>query len=103
AAEQVGGVGLVDGPLHGTGGGAVLVADVDVGGPGLDGVTRQDDAFEHLVRVLLHQDAIVEGAGLALVGVDAHVDGAGVVLPPEGPRGPAAERRPRRGRAGPTP
>src|SRR5262249_28325836 len=85
AAEQVGGVGLVDGPLHGAERPAVLVAQVDVGGAGPRGVAGEDDAFEYLVRVLFHEDAVVEGAGLALVGVDAEVDRAGVVLGQEGP------------------
>ena len=60
-----------------------------VAGPG--GVAGEDDAFEHLMRVLLHQDAVVEGAGLALVGVDAHVDRAGMVLGQEGPLEAAGE------------
>ena len=53
-------------------------------------------AFDHLVRIVLHQDAVVERARLALVGVDAHVDRAGMVLgqkrplQPGGKAGPAA-------------
>src|SRR5262249_34534791 len=39
-----------------------------------------DDALEHLVRVVLHEDAVVEGARLALVGVDAEIDRAVVLL-----------------------
>ena len=84
-AEQAGGVGLVDGLLHGARGGAVLVADVDVSRAGPRGVAGEDDAFEHLMRILFHEDAVVEGAGFALVGVDAQVDGAGMVLGQEGP------------------
>ena len=84
-------VGLVDGLLHGPRGRAVLVADVDIGDAGLRGVAGEDDPFEHLMRVFFHQDAVVEGAGFALVGVDAHVDGAGVVLGQEGPLQPGGE------------
>src|SRR5439155_18053520 len=84
-AEQAGGVQLVDGPLGGAVGGAVLVTDVVVGGGSPRGEGGEHDAFEHLVRVLLHQDAVVEGAGFALVGVDAQVDRAGVVFGQEGP------------------
>ena len=51
----------------------------------LRGVAADDDPFEHLVRIFLHQDAVVERARLALVGIDAHVDRAGMVLRQEGP------------------
>ena len=53
----------------------VLVAQVDVavgaaGGPGAD-----QHAFEHPVRIPLQQHPVLEGAGLALVGVDHHQPG----------------------------
>src|SRR5262249_28165965 len=101
-AEQSCLIRLVDGPLHGARRLAVFIANVNVSGAGARGVTGEDDAFEHLVRVFLHEDAVVEGAGLAFVGVDAEVDRAGVVLGQEGPldaarkAGPPAATQPRR-------
>ena len=50
--------------------------------------------FEHLVRILFHQDAVVERARLALVGVDAQVDRAGMVLGQEGPLEPGRKAGP---------
>src|SRR5262249_29403408 len=80
-----GGVQLVDRLLGGAVAGAVLVADVVVDGGRPGGEGREHRPFEHLVRVLLHQDAVIEGAGFALVGVQAEVDRAGVVFGQEGP------------------
>src|SRR5262249_44953491 len=51
-----------------------LAADVDVGEVALDGVRRDDDAFEELVRVVLDDDPVLERARLALVRVDRQVD-----------------------------
>jgi hypothetical protein len=48
----------------------VLVAEVDPAGLGLDGVGGDQHAFQHAVRLLLQAVAVLEGAGLALVGVD---------------------------------
>ena len=42
---------------------AVLVPQIDVGGPSASRVAGDQDAFEQLVRILLHQDAVVERAG----------------------------------------
>ena len=102
-AEQVGRVGLVDRLLHDCGSAAVFVAEVDVGRAGPRRVAGEDDPFEDLVRVLLHQDAVVERARLALVGVDAQVDRARMVLGQEGPLDAARESRRRRGRAARSP
>src|SRR5262245_4233087 len=93
-SEQVGGVALVDGPLQDAIAAAILVAQVEVGGAGAGGVAGEDDAFEDLMRVLLHEDAVVEGARLALVGVDAQVDRSVVVLGQEGPFDATREARP---------
>ena len=50
-----------------------LAADVDVGAARPDGVGADQGAFEELVRVLLADQPVLEGAGLALVGVHAQV------------------------------
>src|SRR5262249_11864659 len=64
---------------------AVFVAEVNVGDARARGVAGEQDTFEDLMRIFLHEDAVVEGARLALVGVDAQVDGPGMVLRQEGP------------------
>ena len=51
----------------------VLAADVDESLVDPGGVAGDDHALDQLVRVLLHQLAVLEGAGLGLVGVAAEV------------------------------
>ena len=70
-----------------------LAADVDVRRVTADRVGGDDDAFEQLVRVLLDDEAILERAGLALVGVDREVDGLRRLLRQEAPFEPC--RKPR--------
>src|SRR5262249_3836613 len=53
--------------------GRELPADVDVGTSRADGVGADDRAFDQLVRILRADEAVLERAGLALVGVHAHV------------------------------
>ena len=43
------------------------------------------------MRIVFHQDAIVERARLAFVGVDAHVNRAGMILGQERPLQPGRE------------
>src|SRR6185436_10168325 len=50
-----------------------LTADVDVGRVAADGEGGDDDALDQQMRIELDEHAILEGAGLALVGVDAEV------------------------------
>src|SRR5262249_59933846 len=59
AAQQVSGVGFVDGLLHGPEAGAVFVADVEVGGAGPGRVTGGDGAFQDRMGGVFHA-----GAGL---------------------------------------
>src|SRR5438132_13834619 len=64
--------------------GQVLAADVDEGQVAPDRVARDQDALQHLVRALLDQVAILEGAGLALIGIAdevARVDALGQDAP----------------------
>ncbi len=51
----------------------VLAADVDEGRFGLNGMGTEDDAFDQLMGVVLHDDAVFEGAGLRLVRVDHQI------------------------------
>src|SRR5205823_12542621 len=53
------------------------------------GVRGEQNAFEHLVRVLFHEDAVIERARLALVGIDAKINRPRVVLGQECPLEPA--------------
>ncbi len=72
-AEVAGGVGLGDGGVEAVGDLGVLAADVDerTGRPGRHRADR--DALDQAVRVLEHQLAVLERAGLGLVGVAAEV------------------------------
>src|SRR5439155_11079939 len=75
AAEEAPAARLGDRGLETLGAEGELAADVDIRGVAPDGVGRDDDALEQLVRVLLDDHAILERTGLALVGVDRQVDG----------------------------
>lgn len=49
-----------------------LAANVNIRPARADGISRDDDALDDLVRVALDDFAVFEGAGFALVGVDRH-------------------------------
>jgi len=70
-----------------------LATDVDVGDVAADRVRGDDDALEELVRVVLDELAVLEGARLALVGVDGEVDGLLALLGEEAPLHPGREAR----------
>ena len=71
-AQVAGGAGLLDRRLEDPVGPDILETKVDVGGARPGGEARDQDALEQLVGIPLHQEAVVEGRRLALVGVDAH-------------------------------
>src|SRR5262249_53515274 len=71
---------LADGPIERAIGAAELVAEIDISGVAPDGVGRNDDSLEDLMRIVLHQDAVIESAGFAFVSVDAQIDRAGMIL-----------------------
>src|SRR5262249_37239280 len=50
-----------------------------------DRMASDRNAFDQLMRILLHEDSVVERARLALVRVDAKIDRTGMVLRQEGP------------------
>ena len=74
-AEEALGLRLGDGALEDLGAVDELAADVDEGLLGLDGPRGDRDAFQHLVRVLVDDLAVLVGAGLGFVGVDDEVGG----------------------------
>ena len=80
-----------------------LAADVDVGDLRADRVARNQAALEEQMRVALHQQVILERAGLALVGVADDVFRLRRVLDDELPLHAGREIRRRRGPSGPTP
>ena len=73
AAEVAGLVGLGDRRVEHVGLLLVLAADVDERLRRVDRVGGDDDALDQLMRVLLHQLAVLERPGLGLVGVDDDV------------------------------
>ena len=101
ATEVAGGIGLVDRPLQPLPALRIFVAQIEVGSRGPRGIRRQDNSLNHLMGIVFHQDAVVECARLALVGIDAEVNRPGVVFGQERPleasgkpgAAPAAEAR----------
>ena len=82
--DHAGGAGLVDGRLEDARLPGELAADVDVGEVDVERVAGERDPLDEQVRVVLHDVAVLEGAGLGLVGVDREVAGPDV-LGQEGP------------------
>src|SRR5262249_43479252 len=68
-AEQAAGAALPERVLDALGGEGVLAADVDVAGLGADGEGGDGHGLDEGEGVLLEEDAVLEGAGLGLVGV----------------------------------
>ena len=96
-AEDAGGICLLAGGLHLRQRLRVLAADVDVGHLGPDRIGADRAALDQRVRRPPHDLAILEGAGLRLVGVAAEVVGlaiAGLHEAPLHPRGEAGAAAP---------
>ena len=55
----------------------ILIAHIEVDALGIDRPSRDQRAFEHRVRLALEIEAVLEGAGLALIAVDGHQSGPG--------------------------
>ena len=87
------GVGLVDGAAQGAGGVHVLAADVDVARVGLDREPADRGALDELEGRLLHELLVLEGAGLALVGVADEVVRPLLLLGQAVPLDPGREAR----------
>ena len=68
-AEQTGGVRLLDGAGEAAVGEVELAADVDEAVADVERVARDQHRLEQHVRVVLEDPAVLEGAGLAFVGV----------------------------------
>jgi hypothetical protein len=47
----------------------ILVVDIDIGRLRLDGMRRDEDTFQDLVRVRLEKIAVLEGTGFMLAGI----------------------------------
>ena len=62
----------------------VLAAQVDEGHGSVDRVGRDQRALDHRVRDAEHDLAVLERAGLGLVGVDGQVAGLRAVWPASG-------------------
>ena len=101
-AEIARGLGLGDGPLQALGGQHVLAAQKNVAAARLDRIARDDHGLDQLMRGAFHEQAILEGAGLHLIGIADQV-----LLPRrilahrhEAPLDAGRESRRRRGREG---
>src|SRR6516164_5887305 len=93
-AEQVVGVKLIDGFLQVTIRFSVFIPKVYVSDAGLGRVARHQDAFKNLVRVLLHENAVVKRAWLRLVCVDTKEDRPRMIGWQESPLDAARKARP---------
>ena len=85
AAEEVGRIGFGDGGGDEAGGQSVFGAEEDVGDVGAGGVARDDGAFDQLVGIAFEQQAILERAGLHLIGIDDEVTRVRRVFRDQGP------------------
>ncbi len=74
-ADVAGRVGLVEGGGDALLGQGHLAPDVEEGLAAADRVAGEQDALDQLVGIALHEDAVLVGAGLALVAVDDEVAG----------------------------
>ncbi len=72
---------------------AILAAQIDVAGLGADGESGNHDAFDDGVRIVLEDEAVFAGAGLALVAVAEHVLRLGRLLGHERPLHAGREAR----------
>ena len=92
-----------DGAIHEIDQIAILAADIDVAGVRVDRQAGDQDALDHLVRIVLHQQPVLAGARLALIRVDDDVFRLGRSARNEAPLQTGREIPRRRGRAAPTP
>ena len=72
---------------------AILVTKVEIGVVGFDRMAGNHDAFDQLMRILLHQDPIIESSRFAFIGVDTQINRAWMILGQEGPFQTAREPR----------
>jgi len=83
-AQDARGLGLRDRAFEPLGREIILAAHVDEGVLGLDGIACEQDALQQLVGVILHDEAVLEGARLGFVCVHhevARVDARGDEAP----------------------
>ncbi len=85
------GVGVANRFLHDLQQISVLAANVDVAALRAHGQRADHDAFDHRVRIVLENQAVFAGAGLALVAVAQHVFRLGRLLGHERPLHPGRE------------
>jgi hypothetical protein len=71
----------------------ILAANVDVSVVRPDGERGDHHAFNHFVRIVLENQPIFAGAGLALIAVTQHILRFGRLLWDKGPLHPGAEAR----------
>ena len=77
----------------------VFAANINIADMCIDRQTRDQNAFDHLVRIVFHQQAIFAGAGFAFIGVDDDDSGLGRGVRDEAPLEAGREIQRRRGRA----
>src|SRR5437879_4775404 len=93
-AEETRVVGFLDGGAHDAPRLDVLAADVDEAQVRADGARGDEHALDEGVRIALHEIAVLEGAGLALVRVDHEIARRRRALGNEAPIHAGGEARP---------
>src|SRR5439155_201041 len=86
-------IGFLDGAIDDVEQVAIFTADVHIALVRPNREAANDDPLDHLVRVILHQGAVLAGAGFALVGVAHDILGLGDVLRHEAPLHAGIESR----------
>ena len=77
-AEEILRLGLGDGLFEDLRAEGEFAADIDIGEMHVVGVAGDDHALEHLVRVLIDDLLVLEGAGLRFIGVADEINRLGV-------------------------
>ena len=80
AADQPGGIGLLDRGLQALGLAVEFAADIDIRRVGAHCETGDQAAFDQLVRIVAHDVPVLAGAGLGFVGIDDQIVRAAVAL-----------------------
>ncbi len=92
-ADQLGGVGFVDGALQAFALADELAANIDVARVRAHREAREQCAFDQQVGIIAHDLPVLAGARLALVGIDDEIGRTHVRLRHEAPLEPCREAR----------
>ena len=90
-AQEILGLGGLDGLIEAVHGEVIFAPAIDVADAGAHGIAGDGHAFQDPVGVAFHDVAVLDGAGLAFIGVADDVLGGDGAGPGEGPFEPGGE------------